>query len=120
MINWNDIKNLDLTDFDLGKVDMTRLDVRKIDMSKFDLPEFDMARFDVRNVDVSKFDLPKFDLPELPDFDVPVDRVAAMARDAAYVGVGAVVVTAQKVDERRREMTDQVTAQVRKIVDAVA
>ena len=55
-----------------------------------------------------------------PEIDVPVDRVAGLARDAAYAGVGAVVITAQKATERRRELTDQVTSQVRRLVDSVA
>ena len=97
MINWNKIKNLDVKDFDLTKIEL--------------------GRFDVRNID-----LPKFDMPELPEFDLPVefDRVAGLARDTAYAGVGVVVITAQKIDERRRGLTDQVTTQVRKLVDAVA
>jgi hypothetical protein len=97
MINWNDLKNLDVTALDLTKIDLSRLDVRNID-------------------------LPRFDLPKMPEIDLPVDvkRVADLARDAAYAGVGAVVISAQKVEERRREMADQVSAQVRKLVDAVA
>lgn len=104
MINWSDIKNLDVKDFDLTKIDLGRFDVRNFDLPKFDLP---------------KFDLPEFDLPEI-DLPVDVDRVAGLARDAAYAGVGVAVITAQKVDDRRRELTDQVTTQVRKLVDAVA
>lgn len=102
MINWNDLKNLDVKDLDLTKIDLTRFDVRKMDMPKFDLP---------------KIDLPKFDVPELP---VDADRVIGFARDAAYAGVGVAVVTAQKLDAQRRELTDQVTAQVRKVVESVA
>ncbi len=56
----------------------------------------------------------------MPEIDVSVDRVAGFARDAAYAGVGAVVITAQKATERRRELTDQVTTQVRKLADSVA
>lgn len=97
MINWNDIKKLDLTNLDLTKLD-------------------------IRNVEFPKVDLPKFDLQALPAVDLPldVDRVVGFARDAAYATVGAVVITVQKVDERRRELADQATAQVRKLVDAVA
>ena len=36
------------------------------------------------------------------------------------LGVGAVVVTAKAADDRRRALTDQVTTQVRKLVDTVA
>ena len=102
MINWNDLKNLDVKDIDLTKIDLTRFDVRKCDMPKFDLPQVDM---------------PKFELPELP---VDADRVIGFARDAAYAGVGVAVLTVQKLDAQRRELTDQVTTQVRKVVDSVA
>jgi hypothetical protein len=97
MINWNDIKKLDLTNLDL-----TRLDIRNIEF-----PKVDLAKFDVQT-------MPAVDLP------IDVDRVVGFARDAAYATVGAVVITVQKVDERRRELADQATAQVRKLVDAVA
>ena len=102
MSNWNDLKNLDVKDIDLTKIDLTRFDVRKFDMPKFDMPQVDM---------------PKFELPELP---VDADRVIGFARDAAYAGVGVAVLTVQKLDAQRRELTDQVTTQVRKVVDSVA
>ena len=107
MINWNDLKNLDVKDIDLTKIDLTRFDVRKLDMPKFDMPKFD----------VPQVDMPKFELPELP---VDADRVIGFARDAAYAGVGVAVLTVQKLDAQRRELTDQVTTQVRKVVDSVA
>lgn len=109
MINWNDLKNLDVKDFDFSKIDLGNIDFGR----------FDVRNFDVSSVNLPKFDVPKFDLPEI-DVPVDVDRVAGFARDAAYASVGAVVITVQKVDERRRELTNQVTTQVRKLVDAVA
>lgn len=102
MINWNDLKNFDVNDIDLTKLDLTRFDVRNLDLPKFDLP---------------KVDLPKFEIPELP---ADADRVVGLARDAAYAGVGVAVVTVQKLDAQRRELTNQITAQVRKAVDSVA
>lgn len=102
MINWNDLKNLDVKDLDLTKIDLTRLDVRKLDLPKFEMPRIDM---------------PKFDMPDLP---VDTDRMIGFARDAAYAGVGVAVVTVQKLDAQRRDLTDQVAAQVRKVVDSVA
>ena len=101
MINWNDIKNFDVTDVDLSRIDPTRID---------------LTRFDLRNIEMPRFEMPD----EMPEIDVSVDRVAGFARDAAYAGVGAVVITAQKATERRRELTDQVTTQVRKLADSVA
>ena len=112
MISWNDLKNLDDKDIDLTKIDLTRFDIRK-----FDLPKFDMPKMDLPKVDLPKVDVPRFEMPELP---VEADRVIGLARDAAYAGVGVAVVTVQKLDAQRRELTDQVTAQVRKVVDSVA
>jgi hypothetical protein len=107
MINWNDLKNLDVKDLDLTKIDLSRFDLRKLELPEFELPKFDLP----------KFELPKFATPELP---VDADRVVGIARDAAYAGVGVAVVTVQKLDAQRRELTDQISAQVRKVVDAVA
>ena len=117
MINWNDIKQLDVKDLDLGKFEMPKFEMPKLEMPKFDLPKVDLPKFDF-----PKFEMPKFEMPKVPQVDMPADfeRAAGLARDAAYAGVGAVVITAQKVDERRRELTDQVTTQVRKLVDSVA
>lgn len=112
MINWNDLKNFDVNDIDLTKLDLTRFDVRNIDLPKFDLPKVNMPR-----IDFPKMELPKFEIPELP---ADADRVVGLARDAAYAGVGVAVVTVQKLDAQRRELTDQLTAQVRKVVDSVA
>lgn len=107
MINWNDIKNFDVTDVDLTRIDPTRID---------------LTRFDLRNIEMPRLEMPNVEMPdvEMPEIDVSVDRVAGFARDAAYAGVGAVVITAQKATERRRELTDQVTTQVRKLVDSAA
>ena len=116
MISWNDLKNLDVKDIDLTKIDLTRFDVRKFDLPKFDMPKMDLPKVDLPKVDLPKMDLPKFELPELP---VDADRMIDLARDAAYAGVGVAVVTVQKLDAQRRELTDQVTAQVRKVVGSV-
>jgi hypothetical protein len=107
MFNLTDLKNFDLNQLDPTKLDLTRFDVRNIELPKFDMPKFDASQ--LPSIDLGKLEMP-----------AEVTRVAEFARDAAYVGLGAVVVTAKKADERRRELTDQVTAQVRKLVEAAA
>ena len=97
MINWNDLRNLDVKNLDLTKIDLSRLDVRKLDLRRVELPEFDR-----------------------PELSVDAARALGLARDAAYAGVGVAAVGAQMLDAQRRELTDQLTAQVRKVVDAVA
>jgi len=116
MINWNDLKNFDLTDIDLTELDLTRFDVRNIEMPNLEMPKLP----EMPDLELPKLpEMPNVEMPKLPEFDVPVDRVAGLARDAAYIGVGAVVVTAQRADERRRELTDRVNTRVRRLVDAV-
>ncbi len=111
MINWNDLKNFDLNDVDLTKLDFSRFDVRNIELPNVEMPSMEMP-----NVELPSFELPNV---ELPSIEMPVDRIAGFAHDTAYAGVGAVVITVQKADERRRELTDQVSTQVRKLVDSV-
>jgi ElaB/YqjD/DUF883 family membrane-anchored ribosome-binding protein len=50
-------------------------------------------------------DLPKIDLPE-----IDADRVANLARDAAYITVGFGVLTFQKAQVRRQELLKQINA----------
>lgn len=102
--------------------------VREFEAPEFKLPEFKLPEFEAPEFKLPEFDMPEFKLPEfdLPKFDMPrfdmpsTERMVDVARDAAYVGVGVAVVTAQKADERRREMTDAVADGVRRVVDAVA
>ena len=93
MIDFTALKNFDLTQLDPTKIDLTKFDVRNLDMPKFDMPAIDKA---------------------------DLDKIADFARDAAYVGIGAAVVAVKKADEQRRELAEQVSARVRKLVDAVA
>jgi hypothetical protein len=78
-----------------------RLDPRSFEMPKFELPKFELPRFQLPDVE-----LPKVELPD-------ADRVVALVRDAAYVGVGAAVVGAQEVDDRVRATVRRVVAAVR-------
>lgn len=102
------IRNIEVPDVKLPTIEWSSFDMPKIDMPKVDMPDFKLP----------EFDMPKIDIPdvELPSTDQMVD----FARDAAYVGVGVAVVTAQKADERLREMSDAVTDGMRRVVDAVA
>ena len=114
MFQLDDLKKLDPTKLDLTKLDVRKLDLPRVTVPKFEMPKFEMSAFP--KVDVP-FELPKMELPKV---DLPLDRLVGLARDAAYVGVGAAVVTAKAADDRRRTLTDQVTTRVRKLVDTVA
>ena len=78
----------------------------------FDLSSFDMSKFELPKVDWSKFELSKV---ELPDFDLPevdVDRLTALVRDVAYVGVGLAVLAVEQADKARREIDGVVRERV--------
>jgi hypothetical protein len=80
----------------------------KIDLTKFELPKFELP----------KFDLPKFDVP---DVELPTpEQLAGCARNAAYVGVGLVVTTAERVQELQQQLFDTVKVGVEKVRTARA
>jgi hypothetical protein len=76
----------------------------KIDLPKFELPKFDLPTFDVPKVDLADVDLPS---PE---------QIAGCARNAAYVGVGLVVTTAERVQALQQQLVDAVKSGVDKVV----
>ena len=106
MLHLADVKNLDLKRLDPTKLDLTRFDIRKLDIRKLEMPTFDPDRRTSA---------------EPPTFELPADATQAveLARDAAYAGVGAVVVTVQKAEDLRRQLTDRVTTRGRKLIDRV-
>jgi hypothetical protein len=71
-------------------------------------------------VDLPKFDLPKFEMPKVDLPKIDAEHLGDLARDAAYVGVGLLALTAQKVDDRRRGIQAEITTRVRQLVDAIA
>lgn len=73
---------------------------------------FSLADLDPRRIDFSRLpsisDLPRFELPsQLRDVELPdTDRVADVARDAAYVGVGLVVMTVERARSLRQRVSE--------------
>jgi len=112
MFSLTDLKNFDLQQLDPTRLDLTRFDLRNAELPKFDLPKFDLPKFDTEQLPT--FDFPKFEMP------VEATRWAEFARDTAFAGVGVVVTTVKKADEQRRGLTDQVTTQMRKLVEAAS
>lgn len=82
-------------------------DLRNVHLPKLDLPKWDLPKWDLPELDLTKLDLTRLDLP------IDADRVGGVARDAAYVGIGAVVVTAQKLEEGGRKLAGIVSKRVR-------
>ena len=81
------------------KVRNVELDLTKFDVSKIDLPRIDLPKIDLSKFDVSKFDLPKIDVG--PEFA----KVADLARDVAYAGLGAAAIAVHQVDAGVRRVT---------------
>ena len=79
----------DLSDFDLSKVELPKFDLSKIEWPKFELPTFELP----------KVDLPEVDLPS-------VEQIAGFARDAAYVGIGLAVMTAERLQALQQQLLE--------------
>jgi hypothetical protein len=75
-----------------------------------------MPKIDLTKLDLPKFELPKFELPKFDDVELPTpEQLAGCARNAAYVGVGLVVTTAERVQEFQQQVVDTVKAGVEKV-----
>ena len=98
----------------------TMLSLPGLDLSKFDLSKVKLPKFDIPKIDLSKFDVPKVDISKVDLPGVDIDRLSDLARDAAYVGVGLVALTVQKVDEARRGIRTELAIRGRRMVDAIA
>ena len=83
------------TGLDFSKLDLSKVQLPKFNVPKFNVPKINWPKIDLRKIDLSKVDVPKVDLP-----GVDVDRLSDLARDAAYAGVGLVVLTVEKIAER--------------------
>ncbi len=72
-------------------------------------PRFEMPDFKIPEL---SFELPKVDLP---DVDLPsAEQVAAFARDAAFVGVGLAVMTAERARELQQQVVETLTGAFRR------
>jgi hypothetical protein len=80
--------------------------------TRFELPKFELPKFELP-FDLPKVELPDFELPELPT----AEQVLAFARDAAYVGVGLAVVTAERIAEWQKELFELLKSQVERARD---
>jgi hypothetical protein len=103
-------------------VDLSKFELPKLDLSK--MPKFELPKFELPTFEMPRFEMPDVEIPEIPEVDV--DRIAGLARDAAYVGIGLAVLSVQQAQVRRREAqasfdkAQQVVGErVRALVDAV-
>ena len=96
------IPRLNMSDFDLSKLEWP-----KVEWPKFELPEFELPKFDW-----PKVELPEVDLPSL-------EQIAGFYRDAAYVGIGLAVVTVERLQELQKQLVELLTTQLAKVREAV-
>jgi hypothetical protein len=78
-----------------------------LDLTRFDLSRLDLSRFDLSRLDLGKLD-PRAHLPAGQGDEV-AGKIAALARDAAYVVIGFSVLTVQQAQVRRRELVDSLS-----------
>ncbi len=95
--------SIDLSNFDLSKIELP-----KIELPKFEKPTFEMPKFGMPRVDVPKVEIPKFDSA----------AVTNVAKDAVYIAIGLTVLTIQKLQVQRRELTKSVRTQTRRVTPA--
>ena len=83
----------------------TRVDdaSKKVRNVEFDLTKFDVSKIDLPKIEFPRIDLEKFDLPTV-DVGPELAKVADLARDVAYAGLGAAVVAVHQVDARVRRI----------------
>ena len=95
------------TGLDFSKLDLSKVQLPKFNVPKFNVPKINWPKIDLRKIDLTKVDVPKVDLP-----GVDVDRLSDLARDAAYAGVGLVVLTVEKIAERGRGLQAEATTRL--------
>jgi hypothetical protein len=74
-------------------------------MTSFKLPHINLPTVDLPNINLPKVDLPKIDLPKIDLSRIDTGKLAAVAQDAFYVTVGLGVLTFQRAQVRRQELS---------------
>jgi hypothetical protein len=117
---WPDLSTLDVRKIDWSKFELPKFDRSKFEMPKFEMPKFEMPKFEAPKFEMPKFEMPKFEAPKRPDVDLPSrEQVLGFARDAAYVGVGVVVLTAERMQKLQQELMDLLKSRVERVREAV-
>ena len=84
------------------------------------IPSIDLTSFDVnkvvpqqlRNITLPKIDMPKFVAPQ-----IDANKVRTTAKEVAYTAIGLGVLGFQKVQVRRREVTEQLSTELPKVAN---
>jgi hypothetical protein len=91
------------------------------EMPTFEMPKFEMPKFEMPKFEMPTFDMPTFEMPtiDLPEVDLPsVEQIAGFARDAAYVGVGLAVMTAERLQALQQQLLELLKDQLAKVRSA--
>ena len=91
----------------------TSIDLSNFDLSNIEMPKFEMPKFNVPKVAMPKVAMPKVNVPTIDG-----GAVTSVAKDAAYIAIGLAVLTIQKVQVQRRELTKSIRAQARRTTTA--
>ncbi len=103
----------------IHSIDLTSFDVKKLDVSKLlSAPAFTAVP---KLIDASKQTVSKLNVANLPLPNVDVTKIASApvvqrAKDAGYTAVGFGVLTFQKAQVRRRELTETITSTLKQTV----
>ena len=84
-------------------------------MASIKLPTFpavDLSSFDLSKIKMPKINMPKINMPNVDLAKVDTEAVANVAKDAAYMTIGLVVLAMQKAQTRRREFSASLNNQV--------
>ena len=103
----------------IHSIDLTSFDIKKLDVAKFiQAPKFIPVP---KLIEASKQTVAKMDVANLPLPNVDVAKIASApvvqrAKDAGYTAVGFGVLTFQKAQVRRREVTETITSTLKQTV----
>jgi len=103
----------------IHSIDLTSFDIKKLDVAKFiQAPKFiavpkliEASKQTVAKINVANLPLPNVDVAKITSAPV-VQR----AKDAGYTAVGFGVLTFQKAQVRRREVTETITSTLKQTV----
>ena len=96
----------------------TSIDLSNFDLSNIEMPKFEMPKFNVPKVAMPKVAMPKVAMPKVNVPTIDGGAVTSVAKDAAYIAIGLAVLTIQKVQVQRRELTKSIRAQARRTTTA--
>ncbi|MET0145969.1 MAG: hypothetical protein ABW328_14485 [Ilumatobacteraceae bacterium] len=87
---------------------MASYKIPTLDDLPFGRPSFTMPSFSMPSVNIPNFEMPAF---EMPAVDLPsAERVLGAVRDTAYVGVGLLVMTAERLQALQQQVVERLAS----------